>query len=75
MTPMTTAEINALNAAYEDARAANPDESTYTLTHDVAIEAGLVVVREDDESGILYRNADGALVYGWQSGGFDGQIA
>lgn len=72
-TPMNTAEIAALNAAYETAVANNPDECTHILTHNVA--AGLTVVREDDESGVLYRNNEGRYVYGWQSGGFDDQIA
>jgi hypothetical protein len=72
--PMTTNEILALNAAYDAALERNPDESTHIITHDVAIDAGLTVVREDDESGILYRNAEGRYVYGWQSGGFDDQV-
>lgn len=74
-TPMNTAEIAALNAAYETAIANNPGESTHILTHNVAADAGLTVVREDDESGILYRNSGGRYVYGWASGGFDDQIA
>lgn len=73
-TPMTAAEIANLNAAYDAAVAANPDESTHIITHQVAIAANLEIVREDDESGILYcRN--GRYVYGWQSGGFDGQVS
>ncbi len=73
-TPMTAAQIATLNRDYEAARAANPDESTHILTHDVAMSWGLTVVRKDDESGILYRNSDGELVYGWESGGFDDRI-
>lgn len=74
-TPMTAAEIAELNAAYEAARATSPDESTHTLTHDVAVEAGLVLVQQDDQSGILYRDPQtGRYVYGWESGGFDDQI-
>ena len=74
MTPMTAAEIAELNAACEAARAENPEESAHTLTHAVAVAAGLVAVREDDQSGILYRNQAGRYVYGWESGGFDDQI-
>jgi hypothetical protein len=75
MTPMTPAEIAALNAAYEVARAENPDESTHTLTHNVAIGANLEAVRHDDNSGTLYRSRAGRrYVYGWESGGFDDQI-
>jgi hypothetical protein len=72
---MNAAEIAELNAAYEAARSADPEGSTNVITHQVAVEAGLIVVREDDESGILYRNAAGRYVYGWQSGGFDDQTA
>lgn len=72
-TAMTTAEIAELNAAYETAAAANPDESTHILTHQVAVAANLETVREDDESGILYRR-NGRYVYGWQNGGFDDQV-
>lgn len=75
MTPMTAAEIAKLNAAYEAARAANLDESTHILTQAVAVAAGLVPVRQDDQSGILYRDPQtGRYVYGWESGGFDDQI-
>ncbi len=73
-TPMTAAEIAELNAAYEQAIAADEDHNTHIVTHAVAIAAGLTVVREDDQSGILYKAASGRLVYGWESGGFDAQI-
>lgn len=72
--PMTAVEIAELNAAYEAARVANPDESTHILTYEVAMRWGLEVVRRDDQSGILYRNSSGEHVYGWESGGFDDQI-
>lgn len=74
MTPMTAVEIAKLNAAYDAARERNPEESTHILTHAVAVEAGLELVRQDDESGVLYRNRAGRYVYGWESGGFDDQI-
>jgi hypothetical protein len=74
MTTMSAAQIATLNANYEAAREQNPDESTHILTHKVATSWGLEVVREDDESGILYRNSSGEYVYGWQSGGFDDQV-
>jgi hypothetical protein len=74
MTPMSQTEIAKLNAAYDRAVAANPAESTHILTHQVAIAANLETVRTDDESGTLYRRAN-RYVYGWQSGGFDDQIA
>ncbi len=85
MTPMTPAEIAALNAAYEAELArrsalleADPesriDDSPHIVTADVAREAGLEVVRADDESGVLYRNRAGRYVYGWESGGFDDRI-
>jgi hypothetical protein len=70
MTPMTTAQIATLNRDYEAARAENPDESTHILTYDVATSWGLELVREDDESGWLFRNSNGEHVYGWESGGF-----
>lgn len=73
MTPMTQTEITELNAAYDRAVAASPDESTHILTHRVAVAANLETIRTDDESGTLYRRAD-RYVYGWQSGGFDDQI-
>lgn len=74
MTPMSQAEIAELNAAYAyETVKANSDESTHILTHQVAVAAGLEIVREDDESGTLYRR-NGRYVYGWQSGGFDDQI-
>jgi hypothetical protein len=74
MKPMNQTEIAELNAAYDRAVAANPTESTHTLTHQVAVAANLETVRQDDESGTLYRNQAGRYVYGWQSGGFDNQI-
>jgi hypothetical protein len=74
MTAMTSAEIAAMNAAYEAAKTANPEESAHILTHAVAVEAGLITVRQDDQSGVLYRNSAGRYVYGWESGGFDDQI-
>lgn len=74
MKTMTAAQINVLNAAYDRARSASPRESAHVLTHQVAVAANLEVVREDDESGILYRNRAGRYVYGWQSGGFDDQV-
>ena len=75
MTPMTAAEIDALNAAYDAARDANPDESTHILTARVALDANLEVQRRDDESGVLYRHyPTGRLVYGWESGGFSGDV-
>lgn len=74
MTPMTPAQIATLNAAYEAARAENSDESTHILTYDVATEAGLEMVREDDQSGWLFRNSNGELVYGWESGGFSEEM-
>lgn len=73
-TPMTAAEIAELNAAYEAAIAADEDNNTHIVTYSVAIAAGLTVVREDDQSGVLYRAATGRFVYGWESGGFDDQI-
>mgnify|MGYP001171509570 CR=1 FL=1 len=72
-TPMTAAEIAELNAAYKAAIAADEDNNTHIVTHTVAIAAGLTVVHEDDQSGVLYRNAAGRYVYGWESGGFDDQ--
>ena len=74
MIPMTIAEIAELNTAYDREVAASPDESTHILTQRVAVAANLETVRRDDESGTLYRSADGRYVYGWQSGGFDSQI-
>jgi hypothetical protein len=68
---MNAADITALNAAYEAAREATPDESTHILTYDVAIVAGLEMVRRDDQSGWLFRNAEGRVCYGWETGGFD----
>jgi hypothetical protein len=73
MTAMTTAEIQTLNAMYS-AAIEQSDESPNVVTHEVAVAASLEVVRRDDESGILYRNAAGRYVYGWESGGFDDQI-
>lgn len=74
MTAMTAAEIADLNARYDAAREANPDESTHILTYDVAVEANLTLVRHDDESGNLWMNSEGRYCYGWASGGFDDQI-
>lgn len=74
LTPMTAAEIEELNERYDAAREANPDESTHTLTYDIAVEANLTHVRHYDESGNLWRNADGRYCFGWESGGFDTQI-
>lgn len=78
--PMTDAEIQTLNAAYEAELARRQaaaetddrvDASTHIVTADVAREANLEVVRADDQSGVLYRrHPDGATVYGWESGGF-----
>lgn len=73
-TPMTAAEIANLNAQYENAIAADEDNNTHIVTHQVAVSNNLQVVREDDQSGILYRNAAGRYVYGWESGGFDNQV-
>lgn len=73
-TPMTAAEIADLNARYDAAREANPDEMSHILTYDVAVDAGLIHVRSDDESGNLWMNSEGRYCYGWQSGGFDDQV-
>jgi len=71
---MTAAEIEELNARYDAAREANPDERTNVLTYDVAVDANLTLVRHYDESGNLYRNSEGRYCFGWESGGFDDQI-
>jgi hypothetical protein len=70
MNAIMTDIINALNAQFAAAQDAAPDESTHTLTYDVAIAAGLTMVRADDESGWLFRDANGNEIYGWESGGF-----
>lgn len=73
-TPMTAAEIAALNAAFDAEMSRREDESPHIVTADVASDAGLECIRHDDESGTLYRNAAGRYVYGWESGGFDDQV-
>lgn len=67
---MTTAQVEALNAAYSAAVEMDVDASTHIVTHQVAVNANLETVQHDDESGTLYRTSDGAHVYGWESGGF-----
>lgn len=74
MKKMNAAAIADLNAAYEAAMAQSSEQSPHIATHEVALAAGLIVVRADDESGVLYRTPTGEYVYGWGAGGFDDQI-
>lgn len=74
MTPMTPAEIAALNAAYETLIAANEDLSPHLAVARTAARFDLTEVRRDDTSGALYVNAAERYAYGWESGGFDDQI-
>jgi hypothetical protein len=63
---MSQARIDALNEQMVDGK----------TVHDVAVENGLELVRWYDESGGLYRDYDGYLVFGWEYGeeGFDDQV-
>ncbi len=67
-TPMTPAELTALNAT----DALNSPEQV----HDRAITMGLELVAVYDESGALYRNDVGHYCFGWMTEefGFDEQV-
>jgi hypothetical protein len=65
---MSQARIDALNEQMVDGK----------TVRDVAVENGLELVRWYDESGGLYRDDDGCLVFGWDEGieiGFDDQVS
>lgn len=74
MTPMTDAEIDALNTAYENLMDSDQSLSSHIGIARTAARFGLEEVRRDDTSGALYRNAAGRYCYGWEGGGFDDQI-
>jgi hypothetical protein len=65
---MTQKQIDALNAQMTDGKTA----------HDVAVENNLELAQWYDQSGGLYVNTDGAMVFGWEGtvgvGGFDDQV-
>ena len=73
MIAMTEEEIQALNVKYEIERIKRPYDDTGTITYEVANDANLEMIRHDDQSGWLFRNAEGRFCYGWESGGFDDQ--
>jgi hypothetical protein len=63
---MTQERIDALNAQMTDGKTA----------HDVAVENNLELVQWYDQSGGLYVDAHGSLVFGWEGSepGFDDQV-
>ena len=81
-TPMSRSGIARLNQiARRIERGMDAPNGPNAVTS-AAREGGLVVVREDDESGALYRSPGGRFVYGWTNhptlaagAGFDNQIA
>lgn len=73
--PMATTSIATLNKAVR--RLVKGGAEPAQAVVQAARAAGLIAVREYDESGVLYRTQRNRYVFGWTTGtpGFDNQVS